>query len=70
MNFVHLLQQSASEILTIIFSLFDLLGQISFFVCLFAFFYLFINKATAYKYFIGYQYGFIASSLIIKNIVN
>ena len=69
MNLVYLLQQSASEFLTIIFSLFDFLGQISFFVCLFAFFFLFINKNTAYKYFLGYQYGFIASSLIIKNIV-
>lgn len=69
MNLVYLLQQSANGFLTILFSLFDFLGQISFFVCLFAFFYLFINKSTAYKYFIGYETGFILSSLVIKNIV-
>lgn len=69
MNLVYLLQQSASGFLTILFSLFDFLGQISFFVCLFAFFYLFINKSTAYKYFIGYEAGFIMGSLILKNII-
>lgn len=69
MNLVYLLQHSASEFLTFVFSLFDFLGQISCFVCIFAFFYLFISKTSAYKYFIGYEAGFVVSSLIIKNIV-
>lgn len=69
MNLVYLLQQSANEFLTYLFSVFDFLGQMSFFVCIFAVFYLFVNKSIAYKYFLTYQTGFILSSLALKNII-
>ncbi|MBQ3047628.1 MAG: tRNA (adenosine(37)-N6)-threonylcarbamoyltransferase complex ATPase subunit type 1 TsaE [Clostridia bacterium] len=69
MNLVNWLQNSASEFLTFIFSIFDYFGQISFFIWIFAIFYLFIDKGFAYKYFLAYQTGFIFSTLFLKNII-
>lgn len=69
MNLIVYLQKLATGWLTTIATVFDFLGQLPFFVLLFAFMFLIINKKYAFKYLITYAIGFIFGTLLLKNIV-
>ena len=51
-------------------TIFEFLGQLPFFVLLFAIFYLIVNKEVAYKFWLTYFSGFAIGSLALKNIIN
>ncbi len=70
MNLIVSLQKLATGWLTTIATVFDFLGQLPFFVLLFAFFFLIVNKTYAFKYWLAYASGFIFGTLLLKNVIN
>ena len=69
MNLVIALQNIQSSFLTIIATVFGYLGQLPFFVLLFAILFLIVDKNTALKHWLSYAVGFILGSLVLKNII-
>ena len=70
MELIEYIQEIASTFLTTMSTIFEFFGSISFFVFLFAIFYLIYNKNFAFKYFCCYLAGFIVGSLFLKNVIN
>ena len=69
MNLIVSLQNLATPFITLLAVLFDFCGTFPFFVVLFSFFFLFVNKEFAYKYFFAFSTSFALSSLLLKNVV-
>lgn len=69
MELIEYLQSLATNGLTMVATIFEFLGQLPFFIIMFALFYLVFDKKFAFKYWLTYFLGFAIGSLALKNII-
>ncbi|MBQ3213905.1 MAG: tRNA (adenosine(37)-N6)-threonylcarbamoyltransferase complex ATPase subunit type 1 TsaE [Clostridia bacterium] len=69
MDLVVFFQSLATNFLSLIATIFEFIGQLPFFVVLFAILFLNFNKKYAYKFWLTYASGFVVGSLFLKNVV-
>ena len=69
MELIEYLQSLATNGLTMVATIFEFLGQLPFFIIIFALFYLVFDKKFAFKYWLTYFLGFAIGSLALKNII-
>ena len=69
MDLVVFFQDLATNFLTLLSTIFEFIGQLPFFVVLFAILFLNYNKKYAYKFWLTYSSGFVVGSLFLKNVL-